>query len=189
MILVEKVIGSLNDPIQKERYKSSKPEFLHLESSESQKNRIRKSTDKGLEVAISLSRELRIHDNDILYFEPESERLVIAKVRYPEVMVLDFFGTNELSEEDLLKIGFQLGHALGNQHWPSIIKGKKVYVPLAVNRKVMLSAMHTHKFEHITIDFQSGEEVSRLLSTRELRLLFGGSGSHSHTPENSVKTG
>ena len=31
----------------------------------------------------------------------------------------------------------ELGHALGNQHWPALVKGNRVYVPLTVDRKVM----------------------------------------------------
>ena len=44
----------------------------------------------------------------------------------------------------------ELGHALGNQHWPAVVKGTRVYVPLTVARAVMASVMKTHAFEGVT---------------------------------------
>ena len=37
----------------------------------------------------------------------------------------------------VVRTAFELGHALGNQHWPAVVKGDRVYVPLTVDRKVM----------------------------------------------------
>ena len=50
----------------------------------------------------------------------------------------------------------ELGHALGNQHWPALVKGDRVYVPLTVDRKVMASVMKTHRFEDIAYEFAAG---------------------------------
>ena len=47
----------------------------------------------------------------------------------------------------------ELGHALGNQHWPALVKGARVFVPLTVDHKVMASVMKTHRFEGIRYEF------------------------------------
>ena len=51
----------------------------------------------------------------------------------------------------------ELGHALGNQHWPALVKDTRVFVPLTVDRKVMASVMNTHRFEGIRYEFVPGE--------------------------------
>ena len=68
----------------------------------------------------------------------------------------------------------ELGHALGNQHWPAVVKGTTVYVPLTVDRKVMASVMRTHAFAGITYEFVAGTEVIPYLAPHEARRLFGG---------------
>ena len=76
----------------------------------------------------------------------------------------------------------ELGHALGNQHWPAVVREDCVYVPLTVDRKVMLSVMRTHRLEHIAYSFRPGEEVIPYLAPHEVRRLFGGAeaGAHAH---------
>ena len=51
---------------------------------------------------------------------------------------------------------FELGHALGNQHWPAVVKGSRMFVPLTVDRKVMASVMRTHAFPGIRYEFRPG---------------------------------
>jgi urease accessory protein len=79
----------------------------------------------------------------------------------------------------------ELGHAMGNQHWPALVKGSRVYVPLTVDRKVMASVMHTHHFESIRYEFMPGRDVVPYLAPHESRRLFGGAEGpvHSHTRE------
>ena len=73
----------------------------------------------------------------------------------------------------------------GNQHWPALVKGNRVYVPLTVDRKVMSSVMNTHRFEGIRYEFVPGGEIVPYLAPHESRRLFGGAEGpvHSHTHE------
>ena len=68
----------------------------------------------------------------------------------------------------------ELGHALGNQHWPALVKGTRVFVPLTVDHKVMASVMKTHRFEGIRYEFVPGEDIVPYLAPHESRRLFGG---------------
>ena len=68
----------------------------------------------------------------------------------------------------------ELGHAMGNQHWPALVKDTVVYVPLTVDRKVMASVMNTHRFEGIRYEFVPGRDVIPYLAPHESRRLFGG---------------
>jgi urease accessory protein len=82
----------------------------------------------------------------------------------------------------------ELGHALGNQHWPALVKGNRVFVPLTVDRKVMSSVMNTHRFEGIAYEFVPGGEVVPYLAPHESRRLFGGAEGpvHTHTHEQYI---
>jgi urease accessory protein len=83
----------------------------------------------------------------------------------------------------------ELGHALGNQHWPALMKGACVYVPLTVDRKVMSSVMNTHRFEGLRYEFVPGGEVVPYLAPHESRRLFGGAEgpvhTHAHEPNHA----
>lgn len=90
-----------------------------------------------------------------------------------------------------LRTCVELGHALGNQHWPALVKGTCVYVPLTVDRKVMSSVMKTHRFEGIQYSFVPGSEIVPYLAPHESRRLFGAAEGavHSHSPGSSSSSG
>ena len=75
----------------------------------------------------------------------------------------------------------ELGHAIGNQHWPAVVKGTQVYVPLTVDKAVMGSVMRTHALPQITFDFVPADEVIPHLAPHEARRLFGASAPDEHT--------
>ena len=91
--------------------------------------------------------------------------------------------------ETMIRRSVELGHAIGNQHWPAVVKGTQVYVPLTVDKKVMLSVMETHHLEGITFEFHQGLEIIPYLAPHELRRLFGGSGHERHSHELSHQPG
>ena len=97
------------------------------------------------------------------------------------MLVIDLSGIKDKDPLDIMRISVELGHAIGNQHWPAVVKGSKVYVPLTVDKKVMLSVMETHHIEGITFDFQPGTDVIPFLAPHEVRRLFGGASHESHS--------
>jgi len=176
MILVEKTLGNVRD----QGWEGASVEDLVLEQWEAPKSRLRKNTPSGIELAISLPRSEHLHDGDILYHDPDSRRIVVARIPLNEVMVIDLDLPPSIPQAEMLRLVFELGHALGNQHWPAVIKGQTIYVPLSVDRKVMLSVMKTHAFHHASIRFEPGEEVAQRLEPNEIRLLFGGADATPH---------
>ena len=81
----------------------------------------------------------------------------------------------------MIRTAVEFGHAVGNQHWPAVVKGMQVYIPLTVDRKVMQSVMRTHHLEGVDYSFQPGSEVIPYLAPHEIRRLFGGTGPDSAT--------
>lgn len=184
MILIEKTLGNIGEPEWHDRAHDATVDHLILEQWEAPKSRLRKASEGGLELAISLPRSEHLHDGDVLHFDEARNLVVVAKVPLKEVLVIEMEGLETLAPADILRISFELGHGLGNQHWPAVIKGTTVYVPLSVDQKVMASVMRTHGFEHVTSRFAPGEEVAAKLTAKEVRMLFAGADAtpHHHHP-------
>jgi len=184
MQIVETIVGNVRDAEWQSRLEGAKIEHLHLDQWQAQKNRFRKTTDSGTELAVSLERASHLHDGDILTWDAEARAAVVVHIELNEVMIIQLEGALSDDRQVLLRTCFELGHALGNQHWPAVVKGTTVYVPLTVDRNVMASVMKTHAFAGITYDFIPGTEVIPYLSPHEARRLFGGADAtpHSHLP-------
>ncbi len=185
MILVEAVLGNAVDPEWAARLARAAVDPLDLDHWEAQKSRFRKKTAGGVELAVSLDRGASIHDRDVLVWDAAGARAVVARISLRDVMIIHLEGMAGTPSEIALRTCVELGHALGNQHWPALVKGTRVYVPLTVDRKVMSSVMNTHRFEGIRYEFVPGGEIVPYLAPHESRRLFGGAEGpvHSHTHE------
>lgn len=180
MILVEKTLGNLSDPEWRARAAQAQVDPLVLEQWEAPKNRLRKASEGGIELAISLPRAEHLHNDDVLHFDADKQIIVVARIALKDVLVIELDGLETLSPVEILRTCFELGHGLGNQHWPAVIKGSTVYVPLSVDQKVMASVMRTHAFQHVKTHFAPGEEVAAKLDASEVRLLFAGADATPH---------
>lgn len=188
MILVEAVLGNVADPQWAQRLAGATVDPLALDHWEAQKNRFRKKTAGGVELAVSLDRGTFMRDGDVLLWDAAARFAVVAQISLRDVMVIHLDGLASATPEIAMRTCVELGHALGNQHWPALVKGSRVYVPLTVDRKVMSSVMNTHRFEGIRYEFVPGGEIVPYLAPHESRRLFGGAEGpvHSHTHEQYV---
>jgi urease accessory protein len=188
VLLIEGVLGNAGDPEWVARLAAATLDPLELDHWEAQKNRFRKKTAGGAEVAVSLDRGTFLRDGDVLLWDEAARRAVVARISLRDVMVIDLDDLGSLAPEIALRTCVELGHALGNQHWPALVKGLRVYVPLTVDRKVMASVMNTHRFEGLRCAFVPGSEVVPYLAPHESRRLFGGAEGpvHSHAHEGYV---
>ena len=188
MILVETVLGNAADAQWVTRLAGAAVDSLELDHWEAQKNRFRKKTAGGVELAVSLDRGTIMRDGDVLVWDEQARRAVVARLSLRDVMIIHLDGLAPLAPDIALRACVELGHALGNQHWPALVKGNRVFVPLTVDRKVMSSVMNTHRFESIRYEFVPGGEIVPYLAPHESRRLFGGAEGpvHKHTHEQYV---
>jgi urease accessory protein len=180
MVIIEAVLGNVNDSAWQDRVARAELDGLVLNQWDSQKNRFRKTTERGVELAVSLERNTYLKDGDILTWDAATGRMVIAKISMSDVMVIHLEALAAKDPAVLMRTCVELGHALGNQHWPAVVKDDHVYVPLTVDRKVMASVMNTHAFQNVTCEFQPASEVIPYLVPHEARRLFGGAEQQSH---------
>jgi len=182
MLIVEKPLGNAGDEAWAQVLEGAVIDPLHLDQWQAQKNRFRLRTAAGVEVAVALDRNAHLRDGDVLAWDEANLTAIVARVTLKEVMVVHLDALLGRPPLELARTCVELGHALGNQHWPAVVKGTTVYIPLTVDRKVMASVMKTHAFEGIACDFAPGAEVIPYLAPHEARRLFGGADAvpHSH---------
>lgn len=181
MEVITQVLGNIHDPEWHEKLHDIHVETIFLDQWTAQKSRFLVNSDHGNEYPIALKRGSRIIDGDIVVYDPEKNNAVIIRLDLSNVLVIDMGALRDKEPDEIIRISLELGHAIGNQHWPAVVKGTKVYVPLTVDKKVMLSVMETHNIDNITYSFQPGNEVIPYLAPHELRRLFGGASHESHS--------
>lgn len=190
MILIETVMGNIDAPEWAERLSAADTDLLEIDQWEAQKSRFRKTTARGVQVAISIDRGTHIRDGDVLFWDAQARSAIVARIELRDVMIVHLNALMGLTPEVTMRTCVELGHAMGNQHWPALVKDTVVYVPLTVDRKVMTSVMNTHRFEGIRYEFVPGRDVIPYLAPHESRRLFGGAEGpvHSHTHESFAET-
>ncbi|MCH5238818.1 MAG: urease accessory protein UreE [Muribaculaceae bacterium] len=180
------VLGNMNLSDEwKAKLAEANIDYVFLDQWTAQKSRFLGKGLSGTEYPIALARHTQIVDGDIVDYDPATNTAVVLKIELSPVLVVDLGGISGGKPEDIIRVSLELGHAIGNQHWPAVVKGTKVYVPLTVDKKVMLSVMETHHIEGIKYDFQKGGEVIPYLAPHEIRRLFGGAGHESHSHEHA----
>ena len=190
MVVIETILGNISDPEWAGRLAASEVDVLEIDQWEAQKSRFRKTTAKGAEVAVSVDRGTYIREGDILLWDAQARSAVVARIEVRDVMIVHLDELMYRAPELAMRTCVELGHAMGNQHWPALVKGNRVYVPLTVDRKVMASVMDTHRFEDVRYEFVSGREVVPYLAPHESRRVFGAAEGpvHSHTDESYTAT-
>lgn len=180
LVRVDAILGNAAGDGWPGRLRHARVDVLSLDQAEAQKSRLRKRTAGGAEVAISLDRGTQLRDGDILFWDEARRTAIVARVDLKDVLVIDLSPLLDGPREVAMARCVELGHALGNQHWPAVVRGTRVYVPLTVVRAVMASVMKTHSFEGVTYAFAPGAEVIPYLAPHEARRLFGTAEGHRH---------
>lgn len=180
MDVITEVIGNIHDSEWAKRLDDCHVETVFLDQWTAQKSRFLAKGDHGNEYPVALKRGSRISDGDIIAYDPDKGEAAVLRLDLNNVLVIDLSKLSSLPAEEIIRISVELGHAIGNQHWPAVVKGTKVYVPLTVDKKVMLAVMETHNIDDISYEFQEGKDIIPFLAPGELRRLFGGAG-HENT--------
>lgn len=182
MTVYDKILGNM---IRSEEWAAKLENFdidyIFLDQWTAQKSRFLAKGVSGTEYPVALARHSQIVDGDVISYDPETRKAVVLRIELSPVLVIDLSGISDRTPAEIIRISVELGHAIGNQHWPAVVKGTKVYVPLTVDKKVMLSVMETHHIEGITFEFQTGLDIIPFLAPHEIRRLFGGAGHESHS--------
>src|SRR5260370_23812756 len=85
---VDFVLGHATEDGRPGRLKHARVDVLLLDQAEAQKSRLRKTTDGGVEVAISLDRGTQLRDGDILRWDEARRTAVVASADRKDSLVV-----------------------------------------------------------------------------------------------------
>lgn len=180
MIVYDEVLGNVHETPWTDKLNDAVIESVFLDQWTAQKSRFLAKSDEGNDVAVAFKRHTEIKDGDIISWDDATRHAIVLRLKLNDVLVIDLKNWANLSPDEIIRHCVELGHAIGNQHWPAVVKNDKVYVPLTVDKKVMLGVMDTHHFENVTYEFEQGQQVIPYMAPDEVRRLFGGAGHESH---------
>ena len=137
MITITSVLGNIrSDKKLEDAYKKleseKKVERVLLSRMEAQRSRMRRVSDAGTDIAISIEQGSMLKHGDILL--ADENKLIV--VEYEQEDVLGFKIKDELSSEQKIAVAIKLGHIIGNLHRPICTKGNITYIPIQSEAEV-----------------------------------------------------
>ncbi len=139
MIYIHKIIGNihfdsdLNDKYQ-EMIKTGLVEKIEITRLESDRARIRKISDKGTDLALTLIPGSHINNGDVVMLS--EEKMVIANRTPENVAMISLKGL--MSQDQLFETAIKIGHTIGNMHRPIKVVSDKIYFPIQSQSEVEL---------------------------------------------------
>ncbi len=141
---------------------------VSIELGDRTKGRILTHTATGQAVGIVKTRDWLLRDGDV--FLSKNNYLVIISIQQQQVMTLQF----EAGVSNWAIALVRLGHALGNQHWPIVVKGEVLYVALVSDAAAMESTLRTmtetFAIEGLQIgyEFRSADNLEDFVDTADV---------------------
>lgn len=139
MIHIDRIIGNINsDSDLHEKYqimmKNDKVEKIQVSRLEADRTRIRKLSDKGTDLALSMIPGSHLNDGDVVLLT--GEKMVIAKRESENVVIASL--NSDISTKQILETAIKLGHIIGNMHRPIKVTNNKVYFPIQSDSEIEL---------------------------------------------------
>ena len=139
MIHINKIIGNINsDSHLQEKYqimmKNDKVEKIQVSRLEADRTRLRKLSNKGTDLALTMQPDFHINDGDVVLLT--EEKMVIAKRESENVIIISLI--NDISTQQILETAIKLGHIIGNMHRPIRVTNNKVYFPIQSDSEIEL---------------------------------------------------
>ena len=114
--------------------KKDKVEKIQISRLEADRIRIRKVSNKGTDLALTLIPGSHIYDGDVVLLS--EERMVIAKRETENVIIISL--NNKMSTQQVLDTAIKLGHIIGNMHRPIRVTNSKLYFPIQSDSDIEL---------------------------------------------------
>lgn len=181
MITANSILGNIyRDESMKERHRQmssrSMAEVIRIHRMESQRVRMRKSTDKGTDIAITLPQGSRLRHGDMVLLtegkmvvvELEPERVAVVTIKQDTLKHSHDHDDHHHSHgDDNLEIPVRIGHTIGNLHRPIKLEGAKIYFPIQAESEIdtfrkMFGRMNEHleiRSDKIVFEPEEGMDV------------------------------
>ena len=153
MISINSIVGNIHNDYdlgQKYNEMTAKElsEIIRISRSEAQRVRMRKTSDKGSDVAIMLPQSVHLRHGDVLLLN--NDKIIIVEIQPEKVAVIAV--ENNIASEHLFEMAVKVGHTIGNLHRPIKLEDNKIILPIHAESELdLLKKVLGSIKEHIDI--------------------------------------
>jgi len=162
LITIDRILGNINTDVNlKSTYDrlatSRKNESILVSRMESQRTRMRKISNKGTDIALTLPLGGRLRQGDVVLLQ--DDRIIVVEMQPENVLQVDINKTNLDKDQDHLpEVLIKIGHTIGNLHRPVMVQGTRIYFPIQAESEVEMFNKLFHQFHHY-LDIKSAKIV------------------------------
>jgi urease accessory protein len=137
LIRVDSVLGNINkDKELKKKYDEmtvrKASETIKISRLESPRVRMRKLSDKGTDVALTLPPGTRLKHGDIIILT--ENKMVVVGMEPEEVIMIEI--RDNIHKDDIVEVTARIGHTIGNLHKPIRLEVNKIYFPIQADTEL-----------------------------------------------------
>ena len=153
MISINSIIGNIHkdEDIRKKYHQMASKqvsEIIRISRSEAQRVRMRKTSDKGTDIAIMLPQNIHIKHGDVLL--SNNDTIIVIEIQPENVAVIAV--EKEIASNHLFEIAVKIGHTIGNLHRPIKLEDNIIFLPIQAESELdLLKKLFDSIKEHINI--------------------------------------
>jgi urease accessory protein len=168
MLTIDRVIGNIHRDdhlcsLFKEFVLKQQDETFLITRTESLRQRLRKVSSKGTDVALNFhSGNQHMRQGDVLFLN--DKKIIVVEIEPENVLQVEILKeTLDDNKEHLIQTLVQIGHTVGNLHRPIKFNGSKIYFPIQSEsevemfRKLFRPYHHQIKIQSTKIVFEPNE--------------------------------
>lgn len=123
-------------------------ETVKISRLESQRVRMRKTSDRGTDIALTLAQGTKLRHGDVVMLT--EDKMVVVEIEPEKVAMISI--RENLHADDLLEVPVKVGHTIGNLHRPIKLVGNKIYFPIQTDAELeMFKKLFAPLGDHLEI--------------------------------------
>src|ERR687883_127400 len=154
LITISSVIGNIKkDSNLREKYdemsRRDTCETIKISRLESERVRMRKTSDKGTDIALMLPQGTHLKHGDVIMLT--ENKMIVIQIEAENVAMVTI--KSNLDHDDIFKLPVTIGHTIGNLHRPIKIEEDRIYFPIQADSEIdMFRKLLGSVNEHIEIN-------------------------------------
>jgi urease accessory protein len=160
MITVNQSLGNINKNTNlrkkyEEMLKNNLCEKVVITRMETEKLRMRKSTDKKTDVAFMFERNPNLRNDDVIFMD--DKKMILLTLESEAVAIITFKSYYE-DKENIFPLSVKIGHSLGNLHRPIKVTKNQVIFPIQAETELEMLKKMFSSFSKF-LDIQSDNMI------------------------------
>ena len=154
LITISSVIGNIKkDSNLRQKYdemsRRETCETIKISRLESKRVRMRKTSDKGTDIALMLPQGTHLKHGDAILLN--EDKMIVIEIEAENVAMVTI--KSNLDHDDIFKLPVTIGHTIGNLHRPIKIEEDRIYFPIQADSEIdMFRKLLGSVNEHIEIN-------------------------------------